>query len=136
MTLDIECSCGKRLRVPDTLRGKQGRCPACGKVLTVPDEPVPTLQPVTEGWIPGKRYQPHELVEHVMPSVVGIVSSFGFGSGVLLDDNGIGATNRHVVGMDKQIKIKLNDGQECDGELLRSYRDIDLAFFKVCFLLF
>ena len=68
-----------------------------------------------------------------MPSVVGIVSSFGFGSGVLLDDNGIGATNRHVVGMDKQIMVKLNDGQEREGELLRSYRDIDLAFFKVCF---
>jgi uncharacterized RDD family membrane protein YckC/RNA polymerase subunit RPABC4/transcription elongation factor Spt4 len=37
MAIDLNCSgCGKRLRVPDDSAGKQARCPACGRISTVP----------------------------------------------------------------------------------------------------
>ncbi|HEX9925007.1 MAG TPA: trypsin-like peptidase domain-containing protein, partial [Anaerolineae bacterium] len=48
-----------------------------------------------------------------------------------LDSNGVVATNHHVVGVSKKVTVMLNDGSEHMGELIRSYRDIDLAFLQV-----
>ena len=43
MTIVIECQCGKRLKVPDTLAGQRAKCPGCGEVLQLPsDEAAPT----------------------------------------------------------------------------------------------
>ena len=130
--MKVTCSCGKQLQVPENLRGKRGRCPGCGDILEIPLEEVQplTVQPVAAS----TSYSAEELFEYVIPSVVGVVSSNGAGSGVLIDANGIGATNRHVVGIDQQVKIRMNDGAEHEASLLRSYRDIDLAFFKISFL--
>lgn len=36
MAIIFNCSCGKRLRVGDEHADKQGKCPACGKIMTVP----------------------------------------------------------------------------------------------------
>ena len=36
MPVRIKCPCGKLLNVKDELRGKQVKCPGCGKVLRVP----------------------------------------------------------------------------------------------------
>ncbi len=36
MAIDVTCTCGKRFSVPEEHAGKKGRCPACGKVITVP----------------------------------------------------------------------------------------------------
>ena len=43
--MEISCACGKRLRVPDSLAGKQVKCPACAKVFTVPAA-APTVEKV------------------------------------------------------------------------------------------
>jgi hypothetical protein len=40
MSIDLTCSCGKRLRVTDEHAGTQGLCPACGKVLEIPEQSV------------------------------------------------------------------------------------------------
>ena len=37
MPIEFQCSCGKTLRVRDEAAGKQAKCPACQKVLTVPE---------------------------------------------------------------------------------------------------
>ena len=36
--MQIKCACGKLLKVPDTLAGKNVKCPACNKVLKIPAE--------------------------------------------------------------------------------------------------
>src|SRR5262249_29429633 len=36
MPIDLTCSCGRQLRVADEYAGRQGRCPACGAVLDIP----------------------------------------------------------------------------------------------------
>src|SRR5215831_9093126 len=36
MPIDLTCSCGRQLRVADEYAGRQGRCPACGAVLEIP----------------------------------------------------------------------------------------------------
>lgn len=124
MALQIQCSsCGKILKIPEKLRGKKGQCPGCSTIIDIPDEleTVPELE---------ESYSPQDLYEHVIDSVVGILSSGGFGSGVFVDPHGIIATNRHVVRTNSNIVVRLNDGREYNGEMIRSYRDIDLAFVK------
>jgi len=79
-----------------------------------------------------KAYTSEELVERVIDTVVGI-SDEGqlYGSGVLVDGGGTVATNRHVVGTASKVKVQLGNGEEHLGELLVSYRDIDLAFLRM-----
>ncbi len=36
MPIEVACSCGKSLRVPDQLAGKKVKCPACGTPIAVP----------------------------------------------------------------------------------------------------
>jgi hypothetical protein len=38
MPIDLTCPCGKRLRVADSFAGGQGRCPACDRVLEIPEQ--------------------------------------------------------------------------------------------------
>ena len=52
MSILFNCSqCGVRLRMPDGVAGKRGRCPKCGAVLTVPQaqQDVPTEEVVKAG---------------------------------------------------------------------------------------
>jgi hypothetical protein len=37
MSIDLTCSCGKRLQVADEYAGRQGRCPVCGRTFEIPD---------------------------------------------------------------------------------------------------
>ncbi|HYV37959.1 MAG TPA: hypothetical protein VE988_19900 [Gemmataceae bacterium] len=37
MAIEIQCDCGKSLQVKEELAGRKVRCPACAKVLAVPD---------------------------------------------------------------------------------------------------
>ena len=46
--MQVACSCGKMLRVPDTQAGKNARCPACNKVFKVPAVPVTAPPPPTK----------------------------------------------------------------------------------------
>lgn len=43
--MQVKCDCGKTLNVPDTLAGKNARCPGCSKVFKVPGAPPPAGAP-------------------------------------------------------------------------------------------
>ena len=49
MPIELQCPCGKRLRMNEEAAGQQGKCPVCGAILDIPlPEPVvPPLRPVT-----------------------------------------------------------------------------------------
>ncbi|KPJ57728.1 MAG: hypothetical protein AMS16_00925 [Planctomycetes bacterium DG_58] len=36
MPIVVTCECGKVLKVPEEHAGKRGKCPGCGKVITIP----------------------------------------------------------------------------------------------------
>lgn len=36
MPIAVQCSCGQRLNVPDSMAGKQGKCPKCQQLLRIP----------------------------------------------------------------------------------------------------
>ena len=39
MSINVKCSCGKQLAAPERLAGKRAKCPGCGTVLPIPDQP-------------------------------------------------------------------------------------------------
>jgi len=132
--MKFECACGKKLEAPDKFRGRQGHCPQCGAVVKVPIHTAPLDMNQHHNGLPTSRFKPKDLFEHVIGTVVEVIGSRGHGSGVMITGDGIGATNRHVVGLDETIKVKIPDLGEREAGLVRSYKDIDLAFFKVNFL--
>jgi serine protease Do len=129
--LQLSCVCGKEFKIPENFKGRQGRCPACSRIIIVPNDlyDIPIFEETSQ---PVRPLSTQDLFEQVIDSVVGI-SHEGqiYGSGVLIDANGVVATNHHVVGISKKVKILLNNGTEHLGELIRSYRDVDLAFLQV-----
>jgi len=43
MDIHVTCKCGKRLRVKQQHGGRQGKCPACGTVLDIPNQGDPSV---------------------------------------------------------------------------------------------
>lgn len=41
MPIEVSCSCGRTLKVPDQFAGKKGKCPGCGTMLRIPGQKVP-----------------------------------------------------------------------------------------------
>ncbi|WP_175023166.1 S1C family serine protease [Rugamonas rivuli] len=63
-------------------------------------------------------------------SVPTVITATGTGSGFFISSDGYLLTNRHVVGTDKVVKIKLPTGRELIGEVLRSDEARDVALIK------
>ena len=124
----IQCACGKRFNVPEKFRGQQGRCPNCATIIIVPNDDEEILSFAESS----PTYDAEALFEKVIDTVVGI-SDDGrlFGSGFFINNKGLIVTNRHVIGTANKVKVRLYGGSEQIGELIRSYKDIDLAFLRV-----
>ncbi len=88
-----------------------------------------------------------EVVEEVIPTVVGIsklkdsgntiflensISKLGLGTGVLISENGYILTNQHVVGNKySSCYVTLEDGKFYDGNVVWADSDLDLAIVKI-----
>ena len=126
--IKIQCACGKRFNVPEKYRGQQGKCPHCTTIIVIPqdDEAVFSLAETS------RTYDAESLFERVIDTVIGITDDGRiFGSGFFINNTGLVVTNRHVVGTAQKVKVRLCGGDEQIGELIRSYKDIDLAFLRV-----
>jgi serine protease Do len=126
----VLCRCGKTLEVSEDLKGKRARCPNCSAIIDIPDnlDDIPTL---SEAPTDQERFEAEDLYEKVVESVVGIARQGGFGSGVFINDDGLIATNKHIVGIGDKAIVRLADSSELVGNVVRSYADYDLAFVKV-----
>ena len=62
--------------------------------------------------------------------VVTIMNDLGSGSGVLLSSDGYVLTDAHVVGDDKQARLRWSDGIETLGEVVRVSKNRDVALIK------
>lgn len=62
--------------------------------------------------------------------VVTIMNDIGTGSGVLVSDDGYILTDAHVVGDDKQARVRWSDGIETLGQVVRVSKNRDVAIIK------
>jgi serine protease Do len=63
-------------------------------------------------------------------SVVTIMAGTGTGSGFLVSDDGYMLTNAHVVGDDKEVRIRWSDRMETLAQVVRVSKDRDIAILK------
>ena len=71
-----------------------------------------------------------ERMPAIQSGVATIYASAGSGSGFYIDAQGYLLTNQHVVGDSKFVKVKLANGRELLGEVLRSDSGRDVALVK------
>lgn len=62
--------------------------------------------------------------------VLTIMTGSGSGSGVLVSDDGYVLTNAHVVGEDKEVRLRWSDGLEGLGQVIRVSKNRDVAIVK------
>ena len=72
-----------------------------------------------------------DIVEAALPSVVQVRTSTGRGSGFILSPDGLVVTNRHVVGSNDRVTVRLASGDRQSGEVVRVESDVDLAYIQL-----
>ena len=71
------------------------------------------------------------IVREVSPAVVGIRTSSGSGSGVIISANGLIITNAHVAGRGGNVRVSLATGEEIDGRVLGIAQTVDIAVIDI-----
>jgi S1-C subfamily serine protease len=71
------------------------------------------------------------LVEQTLPSVVGVRHERGQGSGVIVAPDGYVVTNSHVLRGARELKLRLDPGEELRGEIIGDDPPSDLAVVRV-----
>lgn len=83
----------------------------------------------------GELLSTPEIIQKVLPSVVGITtatySGEGSGSGIVFSEDGYIVTNQHVINGAQAIKVTFSDGQEYDASLIGQDERTDLAVVKI-----
>jgi S1-C subfamily serine protease len=72
-----------------------------------------------------------DRADRVQQATVVIDLGDGHGSGVIVDPRGFILTNQHVVGERRKVLVRLFDGRELIGEVLRWDRARDVALVKI-----
>jgi serine protease Do len=77
----------------------------------------------------GLKAEPRKIADAV-GSVVTIMNDIGSGSGVLVSSDGYILTDAHVVGDNKNARVRWSDGIETLGEVVRVSKNRDVAILK------
>ena len=72
-----------------------------------------------------------DLVQAVRPAVVRILTASGSGSGFIINAHGTIVTNRHVVGHNPRVVVRLDDGRWINGRVSRIHPSADLAVVRI-----
>ncbi len=69
-------------------------------------------------------------ISDAVGSVVTVLTGSGSGSGDLVSNDGYMLTNAHVVGDEKQVRVRWSDGIEAVADVMRVAKDRDIALIK------
>lgn len=72
-----------------------------------------------------------EVLKGAVASVVTIEQYDGFGSGVLISNDGYIITNYHVVNQEKNVVVRLSSDVKLNAVVVKTNKDYDLALLKV-----
>lgn len=125
MAIEIRCTCGKTLQVPDTAAGKRVRCGNCQTVLNVPGpansiSAVPTVRPVESSGSTTERpvaaEPPHPRRKSSGGSKVWIFALLGVGAMLLLGCVTIGGVVAYFAFSGSSSESQLIGNWEMDPE--------------------
>jgi len=90
------------------------------------------VSPAQQGKIAllGSLKAPARRIDEAVGCVVTLITGLGTGSGFLVSDDGYLLTNAHVVGDDKEIRVRWSDGIEMPGQVVRVSKARDIAIVK------
>lgn len=77
----------------------------------------------------GLKAGPRKIADAV-GDILTVMNSTGSGSGILVSDDGYVLTNAHVVGGDKNVRVRWSDGIEGIAEVVRVSKNRDVALLK------
>jgi S1-C subfamily serine protease len=80
--------------------------------------------------LPGSLKAPPRHIDDAVGSVVTLSTGTGTGSGILVSEDGYVLTNAHVVGDEKEIRVRWSDGLETLAQVVRVAKDRDVAIVK------
>jgi serine protease Do len=72
-----------------------------------------------------------EMLKEIKSSVVTVENREGFGSGVIISDEGYIITNFHVVEEEKNVFVKMGKENKIKAEIIKVNSDYDLALLKI-----
>ena len=72
-----------------------------------------------------------DVVQRVLPGVVQISTSSGTGTGFIVSADGLVVTNRHVVGGDNRVTVRLVTGEQLRGDVTYRHPSLDLAHVQI-----
>lgn len=72
-----------------------------------------------------------DVIERAIPAVFTITSTQGSGTGFLINEKGIGITNRHVIEGTKEFDAEFSDGKKVRAKVIGVAEGIDLALVKL-----
>lgn len=83
--------------------------------------------------VPFKFTNSKEMIREASKAVVIVEEKDGYGSGYFISPEGYIVTNYHVISSEKDIKVKLPNGDKLPAEIVRINNDFDLALIKVAY---
>jgi serine protease Do len=106
--------------------GLAAGCAPAASVAPIPPQPavIPVASVADENAV-------IQVARLIIPTVVGISTGSGAGSGVIIREDGVILTNAHVVGNSQQVRVGLADGRQLDGRVLGRDVSIDIAVVQV-----
>lgn len=73
-----------------------------------------------------------QILGYAQQATVSVCLDDGHGSGFLIDRaNGLVMTARHVVGREREAKVRFHDGKQTQGRVLMSHVTLDYAFIQI-----
>ena len=97
------------------------------------EEPTATVEPdpSTIGEQVGADLSVADIMDKVLPSVVQVLTNDAAGSGFIIDESGLLVTNKHVVGENTRVGVRLSNYPGYFAEVVDVHPVLDLAYVQI-----
>ena len=101
-------------------------------VLQLPDEPVSFSRVKTEFGQPlSSGLSLPDMVENALRSIVEIQTTFGGGTGFIINSDGLVVTNKHVIEGTSRVTLRETSGNSFEADVVGGHPTLDLAYIQI-----
>ena len=101
-------------------------------VLQLPNEPISFSRVKTEFGQPlSSGLSLPDMVENALRSIVEIQTTFGGGSGFIINSDGLVVTNKHVIEGASRVTLRETSGNSFEADVVGGHPTFDLAYIQI-----